>query len=1007
MSSHSKSSGTSSNKKVDSAKLAPLNEKQDDLDKAADKLDQEKKAAEDLRIFAESFIKGQGRLYILESGNKAKKDNTIIDNGPKYIEHAWNRRPVENVNIQALFASTGGARGIFPLFQQYAIVVAVSSTYLEGLELAKYQSNTFPYIKFNAEVKSGSVHIINGHHRIAAWKEVHEPFLKQLHDIESILKGLNITSDHDTGDIIEAREQAVKLYEKLYIDGAWGALVLDYDAIQKHSRAEELKAYWARNLPYFSKPDTDDNTLAMVLTSVRTMTKEKGFAFLQDQLKRSDSGSHQKFSTIVKNPDLLFIFADLMAIPMFEKVHLVNFANLYDWRRMTRVWLNVFLKYARDTYRYIAYPAKDPLASIADVMEKSSSSVSYMYGFLDSTFHDIIDEAYKNHLAKAMVAFGIKDGVQVGDAEQANWTRAFTAYREEVLDKLKKWASTAGQFFTLLEPTFAMRFGYKKKTNEPIDLMALLHQIANTPADGIAGDEDWVDINIYPNLEQDIAELWAIPFLHRNTGLLAVQTMQSELKQKCWTPPTGISLKDMTMAEARQSCGLMHSMNQWVKAQRREEIKMTMGLDDDQRNFLNGDGKTRKFGCVLPPALSLMPSVGDEIPGAKEIILDAEDQQVIASCLDILACSRVPWSYQNASNPNQHHISLALSTMQLYNDKASIYHQYLGEDLIWETYTQMLDIIKRFCPEYHPWHGISTEKTRVRNSTQKILEESLHQIPIQPLIAATMAQQVADDNEKYRQGINQIFQTVLSTATFNHEGTSYLGREVFSKTMDLLRTLGKECVNQAFSNEQNRTYDPPEHLELNQLDDILRDRLGFPVPVPGLQIMSTLERAKWYGADGIAKAYTFQADQMYGVKAAEKMQKQKEAKIERAEAAKEKKHLAKTNTPAENNALHRHDPHSMAQGESSVTQPSNTQKRLRGQDIDTIDNPHPAKRGRSQTHQQRASGDEGPETKQKGKQRAKSFDGDSQNSGENQDNNDSAGGAKDVRMSESPPPHSD
>ncbi|KAF8957917.1 hypothetical protein BDZ97DRAFT_1592406, partial [Flammula alnicola] len=357
--------------------------------------------------------------------------------------------------------------------------------------------------------------------------------LKQLHDIESILKGLNITSDHDTGDIIEAREQAVKLYEKLYIDGAWGALVLDY-----------------------------------------------GFAFLQDQLKRSDSGSHQKFSTIVKNPDLLFIFADLMAIPMFEKVHLVNFANLYDWRRMTRVWLDVFLKYARDTYRYIAYPAKDPLASIADVMEKSSSSVSYMYGFLDSTFHDIIDEAYKNHLAKAMVAFGIKDGVQ--------------------------------------RATYIL-------------------------------DEAW---KTYPFIEKINAPL-----------PLFCQTFIRDLAQS-------------------------------VFVREKPLIEVT---------------------------LSLMPSVGDEIPGAKEIILDAEDQQVIASCLDILACSRVPWSYQNASNPNQHHISLALSTMQLYNDKASIYHQYLG--------------------------------------------------------------------------------------------TSYLGREVFSKTMDLLRTLGKECVNQAFSNEQNRTYDPPEHLE--------------------------------------------------------------------------------------------------------------------------------------------------------------------------------------------------
>ena len=73
---------------------------------------------------------------------------------------------------------TSGHR-IHPKFQEYAITVAASSLLVKDIALAEYQSHNFPPIVFNSKA-AGKIYIINGHHRIAAWKQIHQALLEQL-----------------------------------------------------------------------------------------------------------------------------------------------------------------------------------------------------------------------------------------------------------------------------------------------------------------------------------------------------------------------------------------------------------------------------------------------------------------------------------------------------------------------------------------------------------------------------------------------------------------------------------------------------------------------------------------------------------------------------------------------------------------------------------------------------------------------------------------------------------
>lgn len=213
------------------------------------------------------------------------------------------------------------------------------------------------------------------------------------------------------------------------------------DAIIAHPRAEEIKAFWARNLAHFHIPDSPQDILHMILKSVRSMSSKKGFDFLEEQLKRSDKVNQSRLQSVLKNPQLLFIFADLMTLPMFEQVKLLTFNKLEKWRYIVPCWLGAFLLFARDSYRFIAFPEKEEISSIVEVKNQEASTTEYTFDFLDISFHDIIDEAYRDHLASSFLAFGAHDGaVDLSGEARKKWSTSFMDYRTQVLKKLNEWS---------------------------------------------------------------------------------------------------------------------------------------------------------------------------------------------------------------------------------------------------------------------------------------------------------------------------------------------------------------------------------------------------------------------------------------------------------------------------------------------------------------------------------------------------------------------------------------
>lgn len=156
-----------------------------------------------------------------------KTPNGIKDNGPEYTEHAWNSRKLNQSNVNNLVKTTAGGHMMYPKFQEHAIIISASSSLIKDIALSKYKSHEFPPIVFNEKV-AGEIFIINGHHRIAAWKQIHRDLLTQLKGYEKILEEAGACSNSDPITVEAAHDHVESLEQQLYAEGGWGAIVLDY-----------------------------------------------------------------------------------------------------------------------------------------------------------------------------------------------------------------------------------------------------------------------------------------------------------------------------------------------------------------------------------------------------------------------------------------------------------------------------------------------------------------------------------------------------------------------------------------------------------------------------------------------------------------------------------------------------------------------------------------------------------------------------------------------------------
>jgi len=181
--------------------------------------------AEHIKFF-ETFIIGQGSIYVLGTHNKENKNGKIVNNGPKYLERQWNPRALNTKAVQQLISSTGDGLLLYNQFQEHALTMGVSGKLMHGVDCAAYQSNDFPPLAFATDPK-GELSILNGHHRIEADKKIHAAELDQLAEYQKVLKGFEIASDNDTSEIIEAREKATALKLQLWKGGLWATILVD------------------------------------------------------------------------------------------------------------------------------------------------------------------------------------------------------------------------------------------------------------------------------------------------------------------------------------------------------------------------------------------------------------------------------------------------------------------------------------------------------------------------------------------------------------------------------------------------------------------------------------------------------------------------------------------------------------------------------------------------------------------------------------------------------------
>jgi hypothetical protein len=157
-------------------------------------------------------------------------------------------------------------------------------------------------------------------------------------------------------------------------------------------------------------------------------------------------------------------------------------------------------------------------------------------------------------------------------------------------------------------------------------------------------------------------------------------------------------------------------------------------------------------------------------------------------------------------------------------------------------------------------------------------------------------------------------------------------------------------VHQAYPYEQNADYLPLSPLEDDQLNIILKDRLGITYPDPNVSVMSEPERLRWYGQDGALDTYRHLLDSSYGVHS-KKMDEQKALlKAQQVIEKKGKKKSSTINTPAEDEAITRHD---LDQSSTSIPPPSNqmvlVQKRPRTASSELTRGSPQHKRGKKST----------------------------------------------------------
>ncbi|EDR13076.1 uncharacterized protein LACBIDRAFT_322507 [Laccaria bicolor S238N-H82] len=168
----------------------------------------------------------------------------------------------------------------------------------------------------------------------------------------------------------------------------------------------------------------------------------------------------------------------------------------------------------------------------------------------------------------------------------------------------------------------------------------------------------------------------------------------------------------------------------------------------------------------------------------------------ISSCIDILLHSYSSWASQSQSSTNQHNFGIAVGAIQLNRELDNVYKSFLGEDILWKTFIEVLGHIHKMAPHFLPWHGILTKKHQ-QNESQMVHSLNHNKEDIGAVVGAGMASATVAINQCYQAGTQKVIAAVKGMAVHTENEQDYLSSTVNLQLKDLLHSLAKECVHQA------------------------------------------------------------------------------------------------------------------------------------------------------------------------------------------------------------------
>lgn len=188
--------------------------------------------------------------------------------------------------------------------------------------------------------------------------------------------------------------------------------------------------------------DKADNTLHMLLHSVQGLPAQEAMAFTHEELhNHSTQTERTSITSIANNPESVLIFSKLLAIPMFKEHKIAQFEQLYTWRKVTRAWLDHFLRFAVVSFQFLGLNPESP-ADVSYFQTAALDQPGVNFQFLDSSLLDIFQSNYKIHLSRSVFILGYQGNMTIREAEietNFNWENSYKAYRDGVIQDVEVW----------------------------------------------------------------------------------------------------------------------------------------------------------------------------------------------------------------------------------------------------------------------------------------------------------------------------------------------------------------------------------------------------------------------------------------------------------------------------------------------------------------------------------------------------------------------------------------